>query len=124
MNANGSDQTNITMDPANEADPALCSDGLRVAFTSDRDGHSNIYLMNFDGTGLKRLTNTVWTESQPAWSPDCSKIVFTRGFGPRAGDIYVMNADGSGERAITKNVPGTFPWYPHRRGHLTGNSLR
>src|SRR5437764_6676765 len=41
-----------------------------IAFASDRQGVSNVYLSNPDGTGLKRLV----AGSDPSWSPDGSEL--------------------------------------------------
>src|SRR5256885_2251960 len=49
----------------------------KIAFTSNRDGNDEIYVMNADGTGVTRLTNDPASDSQPAWSPDGSRIAFT-----------------------------------------------
>ena len=66
MNADGSDQTRLTNNPANDGSPAWSPDGSRIAFTSDRDSNDEIYVMNADGSDQTNLTNN------PAWdfSPD------------------------------------------------------
>jgi hypothetical protein len=50
--------------------PAWSPDGTRIAFTSDRDGPRAIYVMNEDGSDVKRLTPLTWASFRPAWSPD------------------------------------------------------
>ena len=63
-----------------------------IAFISDRDGATAIYLANRDGSGVTRLTSG----EQPAWAPGGRQLAFHR-----AGGIYVISADGSGEARVT-----------------------
>src|SRR5581483_4213871 len=49
----------------------------KIAFTSDRDGRYQLYVMNADGTGQSRLTTDAGNDAGPAWSPDGTKIAFT-----------------------------------------------
>src|SRR5206468_1029853 len=67
-----------------------------------RDGNDEIYVMNRDGTGVKRLTNDPGEDAYPAWSPDGKEIAFQSS---RSGnlDIFVMNSDGSNVRNLTNN---------------------
>jgi TolB protein len=70
----------------------------RIVFSSDRDGRSEIYSMNPDGSGQTRLTTG--QGDSPAVSRDGRRIAFqsTRtGFS----EIYVMNADGTGQTDLT-----------------------
>jgi Tol biopolymer transport system component len=66
----------------------------KIVFVSSRDGNSEIYLMNADGSGQQRITNNSFTDVTPALSPDGSKIVFAsyRSGVEGNGDIYVINA--------------------------------
>ena len=77
------------------------SDG-QILFISERDGNLEIYVMNGDGSGQTRLTNSRYEDTEPDWSPDGSKIAFTSTRGGNLGDIYVMNADGSGVTRLTR----------------------
>jgi TolB protein len=77
-------------------------EGNKIAFASDRDGNYEIYVMNEDGSGLKRLTNNPDEDIFPSWSPDGSKIAFEsrRDGNP---EIYIMNADGTEQTNLTNN---------------------
>ncbi len=73
-----------------------------IAFA--RDGpQPGLYVTNPDGTGLTKLPS-VPGDTDPAWSPDGSKIAFVR-FREGGAGIWVMNADGTGLRRITDGGP-------------------
>jgi len=65
----------------------------RIVFVSVRDTYSDIYVMNADGSGQTRLTNSQGFVWGPQWSPDGTKIAFDAPWNNNS-DIYVMNADG------------------------------
>lgn len=100
MNADGSNQTRLTFNPAADSGPAWSPDGLKIAFTSNRDGNEEIYVMNADGSGQTRLTQNAADDFSPAWSPDGQMIAFTSSRDGK-GEIYVMNADGSNATNLT-----------------------
>src|SRR5438067_381974 len=85
----------------------------QIAFTSDRDGNVDIYLVHADGSGVTRLTNNPARDFLPVWSSDGTRIAF---YSERDGngDTYVMNADGSGVRNLTNNPASdaTPAWSP------------
>lgn len=87
---------------AKPAAAAVPGENGKIAFYSSRDGESEIYVMNPDGTDQTRLTSDGNSDAYPAWSPDGTKIAFAS---QRDGDadIYVMNADGSGRTRLTYN---------------------
>ena len=70
MNADGSGQTNLTNNAADDRYPAWSPDGIRIAFSSSRDGNQEIYVMNADGSGQTNLTNNPAPDYEPAWSPE------------------------------------------------------
>jgi Tol biopolymer transport system component len=89
----------------------------QIAFTSERDGNAEIYVMNSDGSGQTNLTNSPSADFYPQWSPDRSRIAFhsyeSGDIGGNA-EIYVMAADGSDWIRLTRNVASDkFPnWSP------------
>jgi len=103
MNADGSAQTRLTNNPADDSDPQWSPDGRKIAFVSDRDGTNEIYVMKADGSAQTRLTNNAAYESDPQWSSDGQKIAFVS---DRDGntEIVVMNADGSAQTRLTNNA--------------------
>ncbi len=80
--------------------PVYSPDGTRIAFTSNRDGNPEIYVMNRDGSNVRRLTNNPAIDVTPTWSPTGNQIAWVS---DRTGNpqIYIMNADGTGQRKIT-----------------------
>ena len=117
MNADGSDQSRLTVHPANDSFPSYSPDGLRILFTSARDGDNDIYLMTADGSDILQLTFNDSSDWSPSWSPDGSRIVF-RSDQDGNREIYIMDSDGSNQIRLTENsATDSFPrWAPRKRG--------
>ena len=107
MRPDGSVTTRLTT--LEGASPSGNYDGTKIVFTSFRDGvigdldlpANEIYVMNPDGSGQTRITNNLVNESGPEFSPDGTKIVFSRSVSVNGSDIFIMNADGTGEVDLT-----------------------
>ena len=83
----------------------------QIAFTSERDGNREIYVMDADGGNQRRLTNSRLVDWDPSWSPGGRHIAFAGNgrpgdWGIRGGDleIYVIDADGTNPRKFTNNL--------------------
>jgi Tol biopolymer transport system component len=71
--------------------PSFSPDGKKIVFQRrDENQHSEIYVMNADGSGIVRLTQYYEDDTFPSFSPDGKKILFQRG-----SIISTMNTDGS-----------------------------
>src|ERR1044071_1490659 len=81
----------------------------KIAFTSEQNGVTEIYVVNSDGSNLIKLANSVTPKFYPAWSPDGKKIAFGTNTNDSA-DLYVMNADGSNPTKLldTKEIPAYY----------------
>jgi Tol biopolymer transport system component len=115
MNADGSDVTRLTDDPAADFDPVWSPDGTMIAFRTHRDGDEEVYVMNADGSNQVNLSNSPGSDWSPAWSPDGTRIAFSSmRRGDRYPNIYVANVDGSGITNLTQNQSeGEYPsWSP------------
>ena len=124
MNPDGSGQTRLTNNSANDSQPSFSLDGSKIAFASDREGNFKIFVMNANGSNLTRLTNNPQDDFSPSFSPDGTKITFVS---KRDGnqEIYVMNADGTGQTRLT-NDPGNDakPSFSHDSTKIVFESLR
>ena len=80
--------------------PRFSPDDSRVAFSADKDGATNIYVMDLATHALRRITDSLTIDTSPSFSPDGGQIVFNsdRGGSP---ELYVMGADGSNVRRIS-----------------------
>jgi len=85
--------------------PASSSHNGKIAFArTDNRGQSHIFVMEPDGTGVRKLATKPALDNFPAWSADGKRLAFEASEGPNDLniDLYVMNADGSGLERITK----------------------
>ena len=68
--------TRLTYGPWDDITPAISPDGQTVAFSSNRNGYWDIYLLDLYSGGITRLTDTLEYEAAPAWSPDNKWLVY------------------------------------------------
>ena len=88
----------------------------KMVFTSTRDGNSEIYIMNSDGSDQVNLSRDNADDSEPVWSPNGEQILFvSERDGPP--DLYVMDSDGSGVRRVfgSREYRSAPSWSPDGR---------
>ena len=68
--------TRLTGSNWDDIDPALSPDGKQVAFSSNRDGQWDIYLLNLTTDEITKITDTKTYDGSPAWSPDGQFVIF------------------------------------------------
>jgi plastocyanin/dipeptidyl aminopeptidase/acylaminoacyl peptidase len=113
VDADGSDAVNLTPgNSSNNLQPSWSPDSFRIAFASTRTGNGDIYVMDFDGGNVRRLTNDAAGEQHPTWSPDGKHIAFAS---DKSGvsRIQVMGVDpngtGLGTNVHPMMAPDQFP---------------
>lgn len=108
MRSDGSDERNLTNDPARDVGGSWVRDG-RIVFSSDRSGQSILYVIDADGSNLKELPDTRAGDRLPFVSPDGKRVAFATG-AENEYDLVVMRMDGS-ERHVVASGPG-MQWWP------------
>jgi Tol biopolymer transport system component len=110
MNADGSEQVQLTTTPGIELLPSWSPDGSQIAFVATSDVDSfDLYVMNADGTDIQQLTDGAADAFASAWSPDGTRIAYVAGLDGRD-EIHLINLDGSDESVL---VEGLWPsWSP------------
>jgi TolB protein len=96
-------------------EPAWSPDGSLIAFVSKRDGVSHVYVMDADGSGVRRLTDARAEDGGPTWSPDGRRIAFAR-----EGALFVVASAGGPARRLGRAFAGRVDgpaWSPD------GNSI-
>ena len=125
MNADGSGERQLTFDPLPSFAPSWSPDGRRLAFARGREGEgandslrvdaedgavpagsplppADVYVLDLDGGGERRLTYGPSIDTSPAWSPLGDLIAFTSNRNlAGAQQLFVMRPDGSEQRKLT-----------------------
>lgn len=105
----GGTPTRIAEGLAFEHQPRFSPDGRRIAFTSDRGGGDNIWVMNVDGGDKRQVTKEDFRLlNQPSWSPDgrfiAAKKHFTTGRSLGTGEIWLYHVSGGGGVQLVKRA--------------------
>jgi Tol biopolymer transport system component/imidazolonepropionase-like amidohydrolase len=98
----------ITSGPAYDSQPRFSPDGKAIAFTSDRSGIENLWLMDSDGKNPRALTSEkdAYVRS-PAWTPDGNYLIARKEDGKRAGippvELFIYHREGGGGIKLTSS---------------------
>ena len=110
MSPDGSGQTRLTDNDFNDNGPAWSHEVKRIAFQTNRNGYTQIFLMRVDGTEQQLLADTGVNElgvqlgtQFPSWSPSGEQLCFSSQLRPR--EIFVVDANDGGLTNLTNN-PG------------------
>lgn len=98
MNVDGSSQTQLTSS-APYSDPEYSPDGTKIVAVLE-GSDDEIVTMNADGSNIVALTNNAVVDGTASWSPDGTKLIFSRGVSGFL-QIFTMNADGSSQTQLT-----------------------
>lgn len=103
----GGTATRLAEGLAWEVQPRFSPDGRRIAFTSDRGGGDNIWVMNTDGGDKRQVTKEDFRlVYQPTWSPDGQYIAAKKHFTTQrslgTGEIWLWHVSGGGGQMLVK----------------------
>jgi Tol biopolymer transport system component len=125
LNSNGMNASKFMEYTVYPPEPSWSPDGKRIAYVDyedqkpRNDAAGEIYLMNIDGTGRRRLTDNIWHDMFPAWSPDGTKIAYISDAGHYGEmSIYIMKADGTDQRKLVIPLDASedrIAWSPDSR---------
>lgn len=113
FNISTSLERKIIEEKYNILDPVYSPDGLKIAFALSKDGQSDIFLINADGSNLVKVTNLSYPNQilLLVWSPDNSKIMYRYWEEVDDGSLYIINIDGSNLVKIA-DFGGNQSWSP------------
>jgi imidazolonepropionase-like amidohydrolase/Tol biopolymer transport system component len=101
MPVTGGTATRIASGLPYEAQPRFSPDGTRIAFTSDRGGGDNIWVMDTNGANMRQVTHEDFRLlNQPDWSPDGQYIIARKHFTTQrslgTGEVWIYHVSGGG----------------------------
>jgi Tol biopolymer transport system component len=97
--------------------PAVSPDGSRIGFAVHRQGHSRLYAVAADGTGIRALAPEIEVRGGSAWTPD-GKSLAVGGSDVRGSGLFKVPLDGSEVSRIAEGAASTPVYAPDGRGLL------
>src|ERR1041385_5567854 len=115
-NENGSDVRRLTDHSARDAYPRFSPDGTRVAFSSNREGNYDVFVVAASGGKPRQLTFHSADDVVVGWSPDGKKILFTssrnKGAFPSVTTLFEISVDGGMEQSIPTDWGSSASYSP------------
>ena len=97
------DGQRLTAAQQDDWQPTPSPDGKTIAFLSDRDGTGHLYVMNADGSNLRRVSNHAGEESAATWSRDSKQVAYVVD-----DHVWVRDTATGNERDVTPNGARDF----------------
>ncbi|MBN1594349.1 PD40 domain-containing protein [candidate division FCPU426 bacterium] len=102
MDADGNHLERLLESNSFDRDPHFSYDGTRIAFTSNRSGTYQIYVLDMATRAVRQITRGPEDKTNPFWSPNDQQILFTMHTHESA-ELGIMQADGSHLQRLTQN---------------------
>jgi len=96
----------LLVDGGGDVQGILSPDRTRIAFSSSRGGSYDLYVMDADGTNARRLTQDSGAESDPVWTPDGTRIIYSGTPIGGVAQLISVRADGTDPRPLTASSGG------------------
>jgi Tol biopolymer transport system component len=103
---------------------------LRIAYHSSRSGNHDIWIMNLDGSGQRRLVGSAYDEFPYAWSPRTGELLYTQGIRAAAGrtereafGLFLETGESEVVTSGLSNVAGA-DWSPDGRAVVVASNRR
>ena len=108
MNSDGTEQRQLTNDPADDRQPVASPDGKTIYFASNRTGEAHVWRMAADGSGQTRVTQN--EGGSPLFAaPDGRSIYYRQDL---TGTLWSVSTENGEEKAVTTHSPASFAFSP------------
>ena len=114
-NIDGRTTTQLTSDPGHDLMPEVSPDGSRIAFTSNRNGNWDVFVMPVLGGPAVQMTSGKENELHPTWSPDGKSMAYCR-FNERSVQWEIWTVDFDQPSACSFVCEGMFPRWSGEQG--------
>jgi Tol biopolymer transport system component len=121
LRPDGSEMRQLTRNEVMDTDADWSPDGTRIVYVSAQDSipgapgrRPDIFVMNADGSGQRRLFPATVAAWHPRWSPDGTRIAFESYVGAPGFRVHIMNSDGSNVQVVPSAAGENFSaeWSP------------